>query len=484
MGTHIPEVTQWDTFELALEGPGTGNPFTDIELFGEFRQGNRHLRVRGFYDGDGIYRIRFMPPATGQWGYRIISTAPRLDRQEGLFECVNPGDGNHGPVAADNHSSLRYHDGTPFFALGTTSYGWVHQDPALVTQTLGTLDTAPFTKMRMCALPKRYEYVDQEPPLYPFEPGQGDAQWDFSRFNPAYFRNLEQRIMQLRDRGIQADLILFHPYDCGHWGFDRMGAETDDRFVRYLIARVGACRNVWWSMANEPQYVKSKTAKDWDRLFALVRAEDPYGHLCSIHGGYDFGADVITHVCGTRSPAESIEQFRAFGKPVVYDEHGYEGDVPYGWGNVNPRELVHQSWLAAASGAYPCAHSECFWNPELVLWWSRGGEVRGESVPRLAFLRDIMEQAPLGRLQPFDDAIPGNSQARVRDEHTGYLLAYTGSAQPRFYRAKLPESGHYAAEVIDTWAMTVEKVADDLSGTVDIALPARPYVLVRVTEAN
>lgn len=484
MPTNPHPVAQWDIFELTLKGPSEGNPFTDIDLWGEFRGGARRYRVRGFYDGDGEYRIRFMPTATGRWEYRTESNRPVLDAKEGTFESIAPRAGNHGPVESGEQASLRYRDGAPFFALGTTSYGWVHQEEPLVARTLDTLDSAPFNKIRMCALPKRYEYVDQEPPLYPFQPAGGKTKWDFARFNPVYFRNLEQRILQLRDRGIEADLILFHPYDCGHWGFDRMGAEADDRYVRYLVARVGACRNVWWSMANEPRYVKTKSADDWDRLFALLHEEDPYGHLCSIHGGDDFAADVITHVCATRSPQEGAAKFAAFGKPVTYDEHGYEGDLPYGWGNVTGRELVHQSWLAAASGAYPCAHSECFWNEKLELWWSRGGVVRGESVPRLAFLREIMEQAPLGKLRPFDEAVPGNSQARVRDEHTGYLLAYTGTAQPRLYRAVLPDEGRYAAEVIDTWAMTVERVADTLSGTVDIPLPARPYMLVRVIRSS
>ena len=58
--------------------------------------------------------------------------------------------------------------------------------------------------------------------------------------------------------GIQADVILFHPYDAGHWGFDNMGAENDDRYLRYMIARLGAYRNVWWSLANEWDYFTPK----------------------------------------------------------------------------------------------------------------------------------------------------------------------------------------------------------------------------------
>ena len=53
-------------FEVKLSGPSHGNPFVDVELTADFTSptaGTR--RVGGFYDGDGVYRVRFMPPASG-----------------------------------------------------------------------------------------------------------------------------------------------------------------------------------------------------------------------------------------------------------------------------------------------------------------------------------------------------------------------------------------------------------------------------------
>jgi hypothetical protein len=54
-------VERWGIFEIALTGPQDGNPFCDVELRAEFRFGHRVINVDGFYDGDGIYRVRFMP---------------------------------------------------------------------------------------------------------------------------------------------------------------------------------------------------------------------------------------------------------------------------------------------------------------------------------------------------------------------------------------------------------------------------------------
>jgi hypothetical protein len=47
----------------------------------------------------------------------------------------------------------------------------------------------------------------------------------------------------LQALGIQADLILFHPYD--YWCYARMPPEADERYLRYAAARLAAYRNVW-----------------------------------------------------------------------------------------------------------------------------------------------------------------------------------------------------------------------------------------------
>ena len=59
----------------------------------------------------------------------------------------------------------------------------------------------------------------------------------------------------------------------------RLDAATDDRYVRYVVARLAAFRNVWWSMANEWDLARSKTMADWDRYFRIAPTfESPPAH--------------------------------------------------------------------------------------------------------------------------------------------------------------------------------------------------------------
>src|SRR3954470_15715444 len=234
---------QYDTFELSLPGPTDGNPFVEVSFSARFTSGDRSVDVPGFYDGDGKYRVRFMPPATGAWRYETHSSAPALNGKSGEFECVEPSPQNHGPVGVRNTHHFAYADGTAYKPIGTTSYGWVFQPEEQEDQTLAALRASPFNKLRMCLMTIPYE-ASKEPPIgFPFEK-RGEAQWGFSRFDVKFFQHIDRRIRDLRDAGVEADVILFNPYNT-KLGFGAMTDDDDDRYVRYALARLGAYRNVW-----------------------------------------------------------------------------------------------------------------------------------------------------------------------------------------------------------------------------------------------
>jgi hypothetical protein len=271
----VAETEQWDVFEVTLQGPSHGNPFVSVHLRASFTHPEHApISVRGFYNGEGIYKIRFMPSALGIWKYVTTNNVDELSNREGKCIAVAPNRGNHGPVQVRNTFHFAYADGTPYKPIGTTCYGWTSQSGVLQERTLNTLVDAPFNKVRMCVFPKRYTWNENEPPHYPFV-GTPPNAWDLSRFNPDLFRNFERGVAELRDLGIQADVILFHPYDKGHWGFDRMPDEADDHYLRYVISRLAAYRNVWWSLANEYDFMGAKVLSDWDHLFQIVVEEDP-----------------------------------------------------------------------------------------------------------------------------------------------------------------------------------------------------------------
>lgn len=502
-GAQPVTVERWGIFEASFSGPSEGNPFVDVELTATFTQGEQKVTVTGFYDGDGVYRIRFSPPTLGEWTYQTQSNRPELAGKTGTLKAVEPSKGNHGPVRVAHTFHFAYADGTPYRQIGTTCYAWIHQPMELQEQTLKTLSEAPFNKIRFCVFPKWYAYNKTEPLLYPFE-GTPPSSWDFTRFNPAFFRHLEKRIGQLCEMGIEADLILFHPYDKGHWGFDRMPKEADDRYLKYVVSRLAAYRNIWWSMANEYDFMKEKTPEDWDRFFQIVQSSDPYSHLRSIHNGtilYNHTKPWVTHV--SLQNGSAVEDYgRAvlyrdvYVKPIVFDEVKYEGNLPQRWGNLSAEEMVLRFWEGTIAGTY-VGHGETYLEPNDLIWWAKGGVLRGQSPSRIAFLRKILEEGPAEGLDPIDKWQDFPFAGQRGKYYLGYFGRKILTEWPfELYRGGLSEGMKFRVEVIDTWNMTITPVEGifevskkdgyffaDKNGR-SVPMPSKPYMALRIVRVE
>lgn len=92
----------------------------------------------------------------------------------------------------------------------------MHQNSALIDETMQTLARAPFNKIRLCVFPKHYRYNTNEPEYYPFR-RRPDGSWDVDHPDFVFWDQFEERLRELFSVGIQVDLILFHPYD--RWDF-------------------------------------------------------------------------------------------------------------------------------------------------------------------------------------------------------------------------------------------------------------------------
>ena len=462
-------IEQWGIYEIELEGPADGNPFLDVRLEAIFDNGAKQTRVDGFYDGDGLYRVRFMPDTTGRWTYRTESNRWPLTGKTGEFTATPPSPDNHGPVRVRNNYHFAYADGTPFKHFGTTIYNWVDAPDALQEETLRTLAASPFNKARMLLTQQPTPFRNESPPTrWPYA-GQPPLDWDFTRFNPEFFQHYEKRIAQLRDLGIQADIVLFNPY--GKFGFETLDPAGDERFVRYVVARFAAFRNVWWSLANEYDFLRTKTEEDWDRIGRIVQACDPYGHLLSIHNGhklFDHRQPWVTHLSvqdgnACESPASAKIYRDAFRKPVVFDEIKYEGDAKFRWADLDGFGMVHRFWSAMVAGTY-ASHGDYFNTLDEDTWTSFGGKILGESPPRLAFLRQIVEQGPADGL----DLVDSWMDPAMTGSPGKFYLQYFGREAPtswafQLYRTNLAEGMRFKVEVIDVWDMTITPVEGEFT---------------------
>ncbi len=458
------KVRRWDLAELDLSGTNA-----DSVIFG---QEGRRAVVDTFRQGDRLL-ARFAPDPEGGWPYAVIDSAGAVI-DEGVLDCGPAAVGDHGPLGVGG-TRFRYADGTAHVPLPTTALCWHRQPEPDRQQTLTALQDSPITAVRMSVLPPN------------------GAGWP----DDDELDRLERAVIELRAIGRQAELVIFGDGTA----LARPGWQS---YLRRLVARFAAFRNVSWCLATDADRSAIEPAR-WDDALRLL-AEHDHGHrLCTVHAapGFDFGDRRITHCSVRTDHARSSSTLNDdFAKPAVLEGAVLEGDAPVrsspspgsstGSGRgVGPRpepveeseagsltaeEVVLHAWETAVRGGY-AAYGEWFLpdDPDHDPWWLGGGELRGESLPRLAFLRDVLA------------AIPGEPRyLRLRPDASTlgvpeqYYLQYLGAHRFRSRAFDLPD-GAYRVEVINTWELTIEEAMKTDSGRFTVPLPPRLYHAIRVT---
>ncbi|MDR2476639.1 MAG: DUF5060 domain-containing protein, partial [Treponema sp.] len=128
--TYSERTERWDIFEVSCPGLTEGNPFTGYTVRGIFKGAEETVTADGFYDGNGIYRVRFMPSFAGPYTFEINGSFSR-ESFRGAFEVLPAQRANHGPVRVANQYHFAYEDGTPYYSIGTTCYVWELQSAEL-----------------------------------------------------------------------------------------------------------------------------------------------------------------------------------------------------------------------------------------------------------------------------------------------------------------------------------------------------------------
>ena len=377
--------------------------------------------------------------------------------------------------------------------------------------TLETLKQAPFNKIRMCVFPKHMIYSENEPELFPFRRRE-DGSWDVSQPVEAFWHRLDQQLLALDALGIEADLILFHPYDC--WGFATMSQAGSLAYLDYCVRRLGAFKNVWWSLANEFDLLLSKPEEDWEAFAARLMQPDAKHHLRSIHhccAPYP-PRGWMTHVSiQTSAPRKALALRWQYQLPVIVDEFGYEGDIEFNWGNLTAREFVHRAWTAVCSGGWP-THGETLLNGQEHLWWAKGGKLQGEAPERIRFLKTLLAElpgTPAPLIQPLaydvngtkvDDAsvspfVAAMTRLNDADRITymleitptaisgdGWQLHYMGRGQSKRCILQLPDDQRWTAWRIDTWNMERKLIQGGLHGNVRLELGGEGMAVLLMKE--
>jgi hypothetical protein len=151
-------IDAYDFVEITatVAAPDVGNPFTGATLTGSFERadGGKRWQVEGFSDSDdgGVYRIRFMPSAPGDYGYSVAYRQGEF--QKTFIGSFHANDGHRrGPIRVDPQYPWHFiweGTGEHYFFNGTTAYwliGW--KDDHIINYSIDRLHKLKINRMRV-----------------------------------------------------------------------------------------------------------------------------------------------------------------------------------------------------------------------------------------------------------------------------------------------------------------------------------------------
>src|SRR6516164_5336996 len=84
---YVPGVERWAVQEIALHSSRHyDNPFREVTLTAKFSCAGEQVNVAGFYDGDSVWKVRYMPLEFGQCSFQTASNDPEINNQSGKFD--------------------------------------------------------------------------------------------------------------------------------------------------------------------------------------------------------------------------------------------------------------------------------------------------------------------------------------------------------------------------------------------------------------
>lgn len=455
-----------DVFDFAeatlnVTAPDAANPFTDVAVEGDFAGADgMPVKADGFCDAaDGsVYRIRFMPAKPGDYRYTVRYRQGNFERSHaGTFTARDAR--RRGQLRIDPAYPEHFvwaGTGEHCFWNGTTTYylmGW--EDDAVIRASIDRLAALKINRLRVLVYGRNQDQPWKQPVkttpqfklyLNPWPAARPDdvknPGFDLTRFNVAFWQKYERMLRHARERDVIVSVIFFIGGQVLPTPF-AAASEDERRFYRYGVARLAAFANITWDLGNEHNF--HREVPTWcDGLGPLVKAWDPYGHLCSAH-------NVIYRTPGkTWNDMQLIQRWdsgqnafmlgervkqAALGRalPQINEEYGYEDLWEKAPGQRAADTRRRCAWEIAMAGCYQTtgetAERGTGFPPDSGGGWVNG---RGDNTMTMlqgyAHLVDFFTSFDWWRATPRNELVRGGA----------FCLAETG----KLYAVYLPHPAH------------------------------------------
>ncbi len=496
-------IRPWEAAEIALTATGRyPNAYTDVEVWAEFdTAAGESLRRPAFYDGDGVWRVRFAAPAAGVWHWRTGASVadPGLAGVSGQLQVSEPlGDGRfhrHGFWRmSPGGRSLVHADGTPAVLVADTAWA--------LPWRASEADVAHYAADRQGKGFNAALLMSLQPDMRAVGPRDRAADEGFdvafedlpqgrlTQLNVGYFHVLDRLLGILAERDIVPVLQpVFQGF--GWKGLEVAGTVVPPadyaRYCRYLLARYGASPAIYlvgadgWGTELQTE-AGGREVEEWD----CYRQPTGIHYNPSATNREHQDADWLdfqwcqTGHSGDHVPERVADMWRnapakavANGEPTY--EHTRSDETAHGWWQG------HEAWSNLCAGGtmgvvYGAANvwqwrhheGEPGHSPYFVAGggsWREALDFPGSTyvglVGRILDGLPTTDMAPdwATFLSPRGLRVPGALQL-VYQERGGPLIPMRDDGLPLRYRMVDPRTGHVVAEGVRRPGQPIEDPHD------------------------
>ena len=271
---------QWSCFEQGFRSDFLyDNPLQEVRSFRItfVAPSGTKKTIRGFWNGEHDWRVRFMPDEVGEWRWHTVcsdDTNTGLHHRNGRFLCEpNPNPRalyQHGAIVHQSEQPfLRHADGAPFFYAADTAWN----GPLKSTETEWNTYLAHRAEHRYTAVQfvtTQWRGSDINSQLQTAYSGHRSIV-----INPAFFRHLDTKIDQINAHGLLAAPVLLWALPFRRGRHLSPGAVLPRRqailLAQYLVARYGG-HHVLWILGGDGYYLRLYESR-WKQIGREVFAE-------------------------------------------------------------------------------------------------------------------------------------------------------------------------------------------------------------------
>ncbi len=449
--------------DVLLRAKVSGNPYL-VHLAGELRGSEGAiLRIPGFHDGGDRWIVRLSAPRPGAWTLRTISNVPALD---GHVRTINARPSSsamaHGVLQIDpeHPRHFRFQDGTRFFPMGYEAdwlWGVDMTDPKrrLMHRLIEQMDGRGFNYVLVnvyahdtrWAPGKSCDWDFGPPALYAF--GGTNDHPDHTRLNAAFFQAYDHMMWRLWERGIVAHIMIKVYNKRVKW--PDPGSAEEKRYFQYIVARYQAFPNIVWDFSKESYNEKDDRLQH--NILGLIRKEDAYGHLVTLHDDTSFlwnealGRDIDfqTHQIHSHYEATTAFARALYGRPVLNAEFGYELGVEKLPTHAHAdrsewRPFLQRAWTLTLAGSYPVYYYDN------TAWDVVKPDPEPPGMARWKLLKDTLSALPYWQTKPHNELATGG--ICLASPGTAYVFYVTGDKVTTNLRHL---EGRATATWVDTW---------------------------------